>query len=773
VENLNVFLIILFAIPVMCLAIAGVIICRYLHFSRTVQLQSKETSTDVSPELQPSTIQNTKPFSIDVSPARVANAVIPITDLGEIFVKVQEATIPFEKKGELPCNRVDEPDIEIEAIESPSHTSESTPDLSLITSKPPAITKKMPIGHGGGRPRVGLQGEESERQKSSQRKPHALKPEVVCWYEERKWFVGLETPEEFQEYIGLKVTQDGTPLTQDDKYRWALIKVDGKISVSWDEVEQPIEIDLNNKLYLLFRLAGQRIYRGRLVHYATVGWFLVIAPDYWRRDEEISESPSISPESVFLTGCQAHYFSLDRENDQKIAFRTPDGESVIIATRAPRFGFIGTRLPDASENTGPLFGEEPPRIRALDPNGWSNVGTIVVGQEGPGRGRWRKEFGPEQDRIEQEFPRELSERCSGWYFVRFYDADDRLIESQDFRFASALKDIRISPHSALPGDSGHPLARVEFLHDKGCVLKLADSSTENLPVEYEYTQTSATIPADPIWDETRWLIQPGDETQVEAEILVERVWWAIGEEGAEGMLNKWTDRPLNISRDLVAATSKHVLYFRLPRPRWAKEIRIGFEQSRARAYPVEVVKRKVTIPLGDLGDMKEFKDRWQEHFLKLWIKDVTHQDMSAVVAIVPAAQPAIIGTITAPIDIYQLPFTRRSRAGVRRMRNYLGRLRRKTQDSALRQIISEAREKWSASVTSADISSYRIETACTIALAWETLRANGVKPPGRRKRWLRKLVRLVVIHPDTMQGVRENYGTLKHNPATASSRLKR
>ena len=142
-----------------------------------------------------------------------------------------------------------------------------------MPSIPPAITKRTPVDRGG-RPRGSLQGEESEQPKTSQRKPRALKPEVVCWYEARKWFVGLETPEEFQEYIGLTVTQDGTPLTQDDKDRWALIKASGKVSVSWDEVEQPIEIDLNNKPCLLFRLAGQSIRRGRLVHYATIGWFL-------------------------------------------------------------------------------------------------------------------------------------------------------------------------------------------------------------------------------------------------------------------------------------------------------------------------------------------------------------------------------------------------------------------------------------------------------------------------------------------------------------------
>jgi hypothetical protein len=678
-DNLSVTLIILLAIPVMGLAIAGVIIYRYLHSSRKVEFHSKVTPAGVSPEIQP--------------------------------------------------------------------------------SAQPAIKKRMP-GDFGRRRRGGLQGEESEQPISSQRKPHALKPEVICWYEARRWFVGLETPEEFQEYTGLTVTQDGTPLTQDDKGWWALIKADGKVRVSWDEGEQPIEIDLNNKPYLLFKLAGQSIRRGRLVHYATVGWFLVIVPDHWQGDKEVSGIVLSFPEPVFIAGYQAYYFSLDRENDQKIAFRTHDGESVIIPTRAPRFGLIGTRLHDASENIGPLFGGGPPRIGALDPNGWSDVGTIVVGQEGLGRGRWPKDFGPEQDRIEQELPRELSERFSGWYFIRFYDAEDSLVESLDFRFVSALKDIRISPHSALPSVNGHLPTRVEFLHSKGCVVEQADSSTKNLSVEYEDGRTSATIPPDPIWDKTRWLIQPGDGTQVEAEILVERVWWAIGEEGAEGLLNQWTDKPLNISRDLVAATSKHALRFRLPRPRWAKEIRVGFEQWRARAFPVEVAKREVTVPLSHFEGAQEIEDQAHESMLNLWIKDETNQDVSVVVAVIPATKPASIET-------------GRARADIRCMRNYLKRLQRRSQDSALRQMISSAREKWSASDPSYEDGSYRIETSCVIALAWENLRANGIKPLGHRKRWLRRFVGLVTNHPDTMLEIREKLETLKRSPSSASSRPKR
>ena len=749
-DNLSVILIILLAILVMGLAIAGVIIYRYLHSSRTFEFQSKIPPPEVSPEIQPSTGQIPETLSPEVSLAPVAESGLPMPDLGDTLAREEELTIEYEGIGELPPNKSNISDTVMDTNEAPTQISTPTPSA---VSKPP-----IPRIDRVGRRKGSFQSEESEQGKISRRKPRALKPEVVCWYEARKWFVGLETPEEFQEYTGLTVTQDGAPLTHDDKDRWALIKANGKASVSWDEVEQPIEIDLNDRPYLLFKLSGKNIDRGRLIRYAAVGWFLVIVPDEWKPNEESSGSAIPLPERVFIDGYRAHGFN--REDARKIMFVTPQGELFDVLTRASRFKLVGHQLPDASEDIGPLFGNSPPRIHALDKNVWSDVKTIVVGQEGTGRKRWRTEFSPEAEDLEQGLPSELSEKGGGWYFIRFYDAVDRLVESLDFRFMKALKDIRISPHSALPGDSGHLAARVEFLHDRGCVVKLADSSEENLSVEHEDKRTSATIPPDPIWDETRWLIQVEEGAQVEAKILVERVWWALGEDGGEKMPVGWMDRPFNISRDLVTATSKHVLRFRLPRPRWVKEIRVGFERWKTRAYYVEVAKREVAVSLSHFEGAQELEDQAREYMLKLWIKDDASQDVSVVVAVIPATQPALIET-------------GRARSDVRRMRNYLKRLGHRIQDSALRQMISETREKWSASSPRSETGSYRIETSCVIVLAWENFRANGIKPLGHRKRWLRRFVGLAANHPDTMQEIREKYETLKRGRTNASSRPKR
>jgi hypothetical protein len=658
-----------------------------------------------------------------------------------------------ERQAQLAAEQAAKEEAERKAQEEAERNAEEAQQEAEGEQRPGAEveTKRLePIKYGGRLP--GGRKVEAEKPETSETKSRVLKPEVVCWKKALKWFVGIETPEEYEEYVGLAITQNGTPLTQDDESRWVLLQITGTVCITWNGIEHPIEIGLE-KPYLLFRLAGESINRGCRVRYATAGLFLVVVPDQWQRDEQISGPAPILPENVTIAGCQAHYFFLDRKCGGTIGFIVPGSKSEIIPTRASRFELVGARLPDASENMGLLFGEGPPSICALDQNGWNGVKTIVVGQvEQEG---WRTVFTPEPDCNKQSLPVELSERRGGWYFIRFYDAEDSLIESLDFRFVSGLKDIKISPYSPLPGVNGHSPVRVEFLHDTGCAIELSNPPANNLSVECENARTIVTIPPDPIWDETCWMIRA--EVQVEAKILVERVWWAVVEEGAGEESVEWTDMPLSISRDLVTATSKHTIRFRLPRCRWAGEIQMGFEWWKARTYPVEVVKQEVTVPLSHFEGTQEIEDRGKEHSLKLWIR-VADQDMAAVVAVISVVQP---------------PGSQRLQGDMCRVRKYLKRLGRRAQNPALHKMIDEVRAQWFISVSVADSEPRQIETACVVALAWETFRADKVKLLGRHKRWIRKLVELALVHPETMQRIRENYDMLRRGHTSIIARTKR
>jgi len=480
--------------------------------------------------------------------------------------------------------------------------------------------RRAPLNRGG-RPRrrernlsVDSTGENTEIERSIH---HRI--DIVCLKRERQWIAAVEIPEELLEKPGLEVFQAGERLTQEQENCWCLEQAFGEVVIQWNESEgvQEIKVALGQDGYLLFKLSDQHQDQGRRVQFPSSGSYLVMVPDDWVRDDTLSGPPPVEPESVFLTGYKAHFFELERGGERKIAFRIPTGELIKIETNALRLELVGKHLCDATEKIGPLFGERPPQIRALDSQAWKNVRTIVVGEEGSGKERWRIAFNPVSEQVEQELPLELVARKGGWYFLRFYDTNDELIESLDFRFLCALKEIRIPQLSPLPPEDGHKQVCVEFLHDTGCAVQPVGPSA-SIQIERQDDKTTLTIPPDPACDETRWCVGVEGGPQVEVTILVERVWWGIGEE--QNAPSEWKDRPLTLQREDFAATSNKALWLRLPRRRWVDEILVGFEQSTVRSYIVEVTHRTVAIPLCEFCDSREVGDRTQKYTLKVWIK---------------------------------------------------------------------------------------------------------------------------------------------------------
>jgi hypothetical protein len=328
--------------------------------------------------------------------------------------------------------------------------------------------------------------------------------------------------------------------------------------------------------------------------------------DNWERDLALSGSPPVAPESVLLNGYRAHFFILEKDVNRKIAFRTPDDKSVVIEPRASRFELVGNHLNDASENMGPLFGERPPSICSIGDWAWKDIHTIVVGEEGRLRGRWRMAFSPVQSSIEQDLPREVSARKCGWYFIRFYNTDGDLIESLDFRFICGLRRISIHQLTPAPPEGGHDAVYVEFLYESGYVIKPSDDVPCNILINHEDKRTILSIPPGSSYDETCWLVGPKGGPQLIVTILAERLWWNVAEEG--NTPSEWVDRLLTLERNDFASTSKKVLWLRLPKRRWADEVFVGFREKSMRGYSVKVAENTVVIPLRDFGDAQELQD---------------------------------------------------------------------------------------------------------------------------------------------------------------------
>jgi len=290
----------------------------------------------------------------------------------------------------------------------------------------------------GGRPRGSTKRHEIEQTPAT--KPRSLKPEIVCWNEGWRWIVGIEVPEELET---LSVAQNEELLEQDstDELRYRLKHAEGTVKVTWTEGEKNIPLIGTGRNYLIFKLRKEWKGLGRLVKCPSTGCYLAIVPQEWKRDEEVSGTAPDEPESVQLDGYKAHFFY--QEQNTVIGFITANDDRIRVESGGPRFQLVGREIGDASEDMGPLFGEQPPSIGMIAEQGWSDVGVVVVGEEGGGRNRWRMQFVPQVGAEEQKLPEEIAKRRGGWYFVRIYDNDDNLLESMDFRFLMTLKDIRM------------------------------------------------------------------------------------------------------------------------------------------------------------------------------------------------------------------------------------------------------------------------------------------------------------------------------------------
>jgi hypothetical protein len=416
------------------------------------------------------------------------------------------------------------------------------------------------------------------------------------------------------------------------------------VVVQWNEdvVVKETQIALGEGNYLLFKLCGKNQNLGRHVKSPSLGSYLVMVLDNWDRDEALSGPPPAAPEPVSLAGYRVHFFDLEKDVDRKIVFRAPGGESFLIESKASRFELFGTRLNDANEDIGPLFGGRPPKIRTVGYQAWTDVDCLVVLEEGKRseEKRWRDVIAPDEEAGELGLGDKLEERGAGWYSLRIYDKQlGPPVESLDFRFICALKEVRILQPFPLLSEDGHRPVCVEFLHEPGCAVLPADGLACSIEIEREDDKTILSIPPDPTCDETRWLVGHKGGPQVEVTVLVERLWWAVGEE--HNAPSEWEDQLLTLPRNNFAATSAKALWLRLPRRRWVDVVSVGFERSKARQFNMKVTEKMLTIPLREFGDSTEVGDREQEHFLKVWIERANGL-VEGVIAIIPAKEPTRI-----------------------------------------------------------------------------------------------------------------------------------
>jgi hypothetical protein len=455
-------------------------------------------------------------------------------------------------------------------------------------------------------PHRGPYGTEQEQTKKNRLK--TFKPDIVCWKREREWILVVEIPDGQQADQRITVHQNNTPLIEDSQERgcWLLTEVHGEVVIGQynNERKDNFTISLGNENYLLFKLSSHSLNQGRRVRRASSGFYLiVVSEDLWV-DNELGSSTSAAPEPVNLKGYQAYFFDIKTKRTCDIVFHGPCGESLPIGSSGPYFDLLGQQIHDVSADVGPLFAGSLPCI-SISAGSWKDIGTIVVGEEGRGKGTWRRPIKPKSDSAEQDLPAEIAERKAGWYFVRFYDLDDQLIDSLDFRFVMGLREITIREISPLPSTDGHGQSNIDFYYEQGYDVQLSEPCDRSVAVEMEAEKTTASIPAMPELDRSHWLVGCINGPMVPVTILLERVWWALGsEQESEFTL---TDRCLSCSREDLLATSDKIIILRLPQPGWIEYLHVGFSETSFRRYRTQANDPIVAIPLRDFGDSPEMR----------------------------------------------------------------------------------------------------------------------------------------------------------------------
>jgi hypothetical protein len=513
---------------------------------------------------------------------------------------------------------------------------------------------ELPPGKRGGRPR-GLTKQLSPVP-SQEPKPRSLKPEIICWNEGWKWIVGIDVPEEFE---SPRVTQNDELLEQDysDELRYLLRHIEGIVKVAWAEGEQDREIDIpsmeEGRNYLIFKMRRAWKGLGRLVRRPTAGYYLIITPQKWERNEETSGIAPVAPENVQINGYKAHFFVLKQNDDTAIEFIDAKGKLIQVESARPCFQLVGKEISDSPDDMGPLFGEESPHIKTIDEREWSNVGVVVIGEEGSGKNRWRTEFIPQEGDKEQMMPDELTNRQGGWYFVRIYDNDDDLLDSMDFRFLSGLKEIRIMNSECLPGPTGYNDVTVQFVHQVNCKVEPADAEMHRaLTVWQENDLTIGTILPKPDYDKTHWILRDG-EAETKVTVLVERIWWYVGS-SAEVPAN-WTDKTVSLSRKDFTAITDKALWMKFPRKRWISQIDVGFNRTKSRNYNVEIEKEEIAIPLRDFCDAEEIENKEKAFAMKIWFSPEVTQTYETIVLQLPTElSPPVIQELP-PVEAESLP----------------------------------------------------------------------------------------------------------------------
>ena len=363
-------------------------------------------------------------------------------------------------------------------------------------------------------------------------RPQPPQCRFVCYEDNGRWVVALaiESGQNAQ-----SVRQGKTALSAND-CRYILDSLGAEVTVEFKGEHSSKSLKLfdehnDESKFVVFKMRKNWEGEGQKVKTLSSGHYVVFA--HKSCGQRINKEPPSEPGRCRYPEFTAHFFSVSEDSER-------DGfeNCSLPFSSVKRFSLKGQRFPDDSD-LGELFGDEAPQL--IDAEEWREISWIVVGRENGGK--VLAKFRPEEKTIEKMLAKVLGE-CSGWFFVRIYDAKVDLLHSFDFRRAKGLKNIFVNNQPLgevapiVPTKNGHTKTIVQF--EGNLTVRPADDSDG---IEPGKENAFAVSPQDN--DGTKWVLSSGEEC-VEAEILLPRIWWKfIEEKGKEG---DWQATPIEMER---------------------------------------------------------------------------------------------------------------------------------------------------------------------------------------------------------------------------------
>jgi len=511
---------------------------------------------------------------------------------------------------------VQEPEIDLEQAKSQKNISANNGETDLIVEEllnepdldqPPSSEIEAPkkesytieLVNRIGRKRI-TESEELILKGSIDDKVKRYKPKIVCWKDEWIWEIGVELPDELIDSTDVTVSQNDVPLIQDER-RGNCFKL--KLISSRIQIDSPdnniSDLDLANEGYLVFKLNAGNPNEGILVKHTSKGNYLVLVPNDWQFNENISGPQIADAEQTSLKDFSAYHFHLKADSTQKVGFINFNNESIIVESLRKFYSLRGNLIEDCSSKQGPLFGEKLPTLEIIDIDQWSEIDCIIIGEEGEDRKNWRKKILTSQDRVSIELADHLPHIISGWYFIRFYDSDLQLVDSCDFRFISALLKIEYNNLNLIPGEVGHIDAEIELTHNTDFNLISGNSSLDEITVTtLTPEKTRILVKPDPETDKLKFDVTSKNGRNVNLFIPIERIWWSVNQGESPGV---WQDKIINLMPDDFLTLNKSI-FIRFPSTGWDSLMKFGFQNGELRAYQIRSNLNFVRIPLSDYSD---------------------------------------------------------------------------------------------------------------------------------------------------------------------------